>query len=210
MSGTDLACPQSCAPGNVSPREAELTARLDHFNIVAGQDAGVDGDRMWIAMQYVAGSDAAVLIRNTDLAVDIVEQAAAGLDYAHGQGMLHRDVKSDTTGRVGHTTRCPVGDLCGERSPVTRTDSTWSPGSPTPRRQTRGWSIRNCRARAPGPECPDAAMSSPRPKPSTPAPVSPRRSNCPHSPATPSPTERATTPSPQQRTFTITATLRRQ
>ena len=32
-------------------READLAARLDHPNIVSVQDAGVDGDVMWIAMQ---------------------------------------------------------------------------------------------------------------------------------------------------------------
>ncbi|WP_211188444.1 serine/threonine-protein kinase [Gordonia asplenii] len=79
-------------------READLAAQLDHPNIVAVQDAGVEHDVMWIAMQYVEGTDASALIRDegpmsTDRALDIARQVAAGLDYAHEHGMLHRDVK---------------------------------------------------------------------------------------------------------------------
>ncbi|PWD41276.1 hypothetical protein ACN93_20475 [Gordonia paraffinivorans] len=80
-------------------REAQLAARLDHPNIVAVHDAGVDDGVMWIAMQYIEGTDAAELLRTApaplpaDQAVDIIAQAGAGLDHAHAFGMLHRDVK---------------------------------------------------------------------------------------------------------------------
>lgn len=80
-------------------REAQLAARLDHPNIVAVHDAGVDDSVMWIAMQYIEGTDAAELLRTApaplpaDQAVDIIAQAGAGLDHAHAFGMLHRDVK---------------------------------------------------------------------------------------------------------------------
>lgn len=79
-------------------REAELTARLNHPNIVAVHDRGVENGRLWIAMQYIAGTDAAALVRAeicTDprRAVQIVVQAARGLDEAHRAGMVHRDIK---------------------------------------------------------------------------------------------------------------------
>lgn len=80
-------------------REAELAARLDHPNIVAVRDRGETDGYLWIAMQYVDGSDAATLIRlhprgvPPRQALHIVEQAARGLDEAHRAGMLHRDVK---------------------------------------------------------------------------------------------------------------------
>ncbi|MGI5216980.1 serine/threonine-protein kinase [Nocardia sp. CA-290969] len=79
-------------------REAELTARLNHPNIVAVHDRGVEDGRLWIAMQYIAGTDAAALVRagiHTDprRAVQIVVQAARGLDEAHRAGMVHRDIK---------------------------------------------------------------------------------------------------------------------
>ncbi|MFD6221278.1 serine/threonine-protein kinase [Nocardia asteroides] len=80
-------------------READLAARLRHPNIVQIFDRGVDGDRLWIAMQFVDGQDAAQLLRQglavltPERAVRIVTEAAAGLDYAHRQGLLHRDIK---------------------------------------------------------------------------------------------------------------------
>ncbi|UGT41809.1 serine/threonine protein kinase [Nocardia yamanashiensis] len=77
-------------------REANLVARLDHPNIVAVQDRGVHDGRLWIAMQYVHGTDAARLDPRTvsvERAVRIIAETGAALDYAHGQGILHRDVK---------------------------------------------------------------------------------------------------------------------
>ncbi|MFF2085992.1 protein kinase [Nocardia sp. NPDC058176] len=80
-------------------READLAARLQHPNIVQIYDRGVDGDRLWIAMQYVDGSDAAQLLRqgltvlSAERAVRIVRKAARGIDHAHRQGLLHRDIK---------------------------------------------------------------------------------------------------------------------
>ncbi|WP_433567010.1 protein kinase domain-containing protein [Nocardia sp. CA-151230] len=78
-------------------READTAARLDHRNIVAVYDRGNEGGQLWIAMQYVDGSDAAELLRGGALpvgrAVWIITETAAALDYAHGHGVLHRDVK---------------------------------------------------------------------------------------------------------------------
>ncbi|MBF6170495.1 serine/threonine-protein kinase [Nocardia blacklockiae] len=80
-------------------REAELAARLDHPNIVAVRDRGIEHGRLWIAMQLVEGIDAAEALRRTPggleprLATHIVTEAARGLDAAHRAGLLHRDVK---------------------------------------------------------------------------------------------------------------------
>ncbi|WP_410873750.1 serine/threonine-protein kinase [Nocardia sp. A7] len=75
-------------------READLAARLDHPNIVAVYDRGVEDRRPWIAMQYVQGTDAGALgLLETTRAVRIVSEVAAALDFAHGHGVLHRDVK---------------------------------------------------------------------------------------------------------------------
>lgn len=78
-------------------REAELAARLRHPNIVTVHDRGVTGGQPWIAMEYVPGTDAAALAGSPQLgprrAAQIIDDAARGLDHAHRNGMLHRDVK---------------------------------------------------------------------------------------------------------------------
>ncbi|MFI8976145.1 serine/threonine-protein kinase [Nocardia asteroides] len=75
-------------------READLVAQLDHPNIVAVQDRGVEGPNLWIAMQYVPGSDAATIgMVEPARAIHIITEIAAALDFAHGRGILHRDVK---------------------------------------------------------------------------------------------------------------------
>ncbi|WP_280479792.1 serine/threonine-protein kinase [Nocardia asiatica] len=79
-------------------REAELAARLDHPNIVAVHDRGLEQGRLWIAMEFVDGIDAAQLLRREGTvapqrAVHILTETARGLDEAHRSGMLHRDVK---------------------------------------------------------------------------------------------------------------------
>ncbi|MFC9995267.1 serine/threonine-protein kinase [Nocardia sp. NPDC127526] len=77
-------------------READLVARLDHPNIVSVYDRGMDGGRMWIAMQFVDGVDGSTLEPRTmaaERAVFILAETAKALDYAHTVGVLHRDVK---------------------------------------------------------------------------------------------------------------------
>ncbi len=80
-------------------REAHLAAQLDHPNVVAVHDRGIDRGLMWLAMQYVDGTDAAAMIQANPNGLSpahvsaIITQAATGLDAAHRQGMLHRDVK---------------------------------------------------------------------------------------------------------------------
>ena len=81
-------------------READLAAALWHPNIVAVHDRGEFDGHLWIAMDYVDGTDAAQLVKNrypagmpVEDVCDIVAAVAAALDYAHSQGLLHRDVK---------------------------------------------------------------------------------------------------------------------
>ncbi|WP_324192287.1 serine/threonine-protein kinase [Nocardia puris] len=77
-------------------READLAAQLDHPGIVTVYDRGSEDGQLWISMQYVDGVDAAAVNPMTlppERAVQIIEGVADALDYAHGKGVLHRDVK---------------------------------------------------------------------------------------------------------------------
>jgi serine/threonine protein kinase, bacterial len=81
-------------------REAELAATLSHPNILAVYDRGEYDGQFWISMDYVAGTDAARLLREhhpggmpPDEVLPIITAVASALDYAHQRGLLHRDVK---------------------------------------------------------------------------------------------------------------------
>ncbi len=81
-------------------REALAAARLVHPNIVQVFDFGFDAGhhQHFIVMEHVSGNSCAELLRDrghlpVNQAVDIVTQACRGLDYAHRNGVVHRDVK---------------------------------------------------------------------------------------------------------------------
>jgi serine/threonine protein kinase len=81
-------------------REALSAARLVHPNIVQVFDFGFDSGhhQHFIVMEHVPGNSCAELLRDhghlgVSQTVDIVTQACRGLDYAHRNGVVHRDVK---------------------------------------------------------------------------------------------------------------------
>jgi eukaryotic-like serine/threonine-protein kinase len=81
-------------------REALAAARLVHPNIVQVFDFGFDSGhhQHFIVMEHVSGNSCAELLRDhghldVPQAIDIVTQACRGLDYAHRNGVVHRDVK---------------------------------------------------------------------------------------------------------------------
>jgi serine/threonine protein kinase, bacterial len=81
-------------------READLTASLSHPNILGVHDRGEYDGQLWISMDYVGGTDASRLVHEhhpqglpAGQAVEIITAVASALDYAHQQGLLHRDVK---------------------------------------------------------------------------------------------------------------------
>jgi serine/threonine protein kinase len=84
-------------------REAQAIALLRHPNIVQIHDFGKYHSGYYMVMEFIDGSDLAVQLRQhratqktllpKDKIIRIVGDVAAALDYAHNQGVVHRDVK---------------------------------------------------------------------------------------------------------------------
>jgi eukaryotic-like serine/threonine-protein kinase len=81
-------------------REALAAARLVHPNIVQVFDFGLEErtGQHYIVMEYVPGQSCAEILRERKVlpvaeAVPMVSQACRGLDHAHRNGVVHRDVK---------------------------------------------------------------------------------------------------------------------
>jgi serine/threonine protein kinase len=81
-------------------READLASTLWHPHIVGVHDRGEADGQLWISMDFVDGLDAARLLADrypagmpVEEVARIVTAVASALDYAHKQGLLHRDAK---------------------------------------------------------------------------------------------------------------------
>jgi len=79
-------------------REARSVAQLRHENIVQVYDAGQEGNRYFIAMELVDGTDLQTHIEKKGTVTEadglaLLLQAAKGLAAAHAKGLVHRDIK---------------------------------------------------------------------------------------------------------------------
>lgn len=83
-------------------REAQAVSRLNHPQIIKLHRFGESDGIIYIAMQYVQGTDLAPILQacrteNAEIALDdicrLVYEIGSALDYAHQQGIIHRDVK---------------------------------------------------------------------------------------------------------------------
>jgi serine/threonine-protein kinase len=79
-------------------REARLAAELRHPNIVAVLDVDDADGVFFLAMELLEGRSLRDLVRDdspipVDRALHLLEQLSAALDFAHGRGIVHRDVK---------------------------------------------------------------------------------------------------------------------
>jgi serine/threonine-protein kinase len=76
--------------------EARATARLEHANIVTVYEVGTSGGSPFYSMRYVPGRSLADLLRGGPLpgprAAALVEAVARAVHFAHGHGILHRDL----------------------------------------------------------------------------------------------------------------------
>jgi serine/threonine-protein kinase len=97
-------------------REARAAARLKHSSIVTIYDVGQEGNKYYIVMEYLEGPTLARLIaqrgpQSSKIALPILGQLAGALDYAHGCGLVHRDVKPGNVivSPSGHVTLTDFG-----------------------------------------------------------------------------------------------------
>lgn len=78
--------------------EVRALARLDHDKLVRAIDAGHDGNVYYLVIEYVPGTDLRKLVRrdgplSMEKAALVISQVAEGLQHAHAQSIVHRDVK---------------------------------------------------------------------------------------------------------------------
>lgn len=83
-------------------REAQAVARLEHPNVVRIYRYGETRDLLYMAMQFIEGTDLSQILSQRraenhfielETAAQIVRQTCAALDYAHKRGVIHRDIK---------------------------------------------------------------------------------------------------------------------
>ncbi len=78
-------------------REVTIIAQLEHRGIVPVHDYGEHESQPYIVMRYLAGGSVDDLLNGGVIPlpriVQILDQIAPALDYAHSQQVLHRDIK---------------------------------------------------------------------------------------------------------------------
>ena len=129
-------------------REALAAGRLVHPNIVQVFDFGLDPatGRQYIVMEHVDGQSCAEILRERGAldpadAVDVAAQACRGLDYAHRNGVIHRDVKPGNLLRTreGQVKLADFGIAkAAEQSDITKVGSVLGTAAYLSPEQTRG------------------------------------------------------------------------
>jgi tRNA A-37 threonylcarbamoyl transferase component Bud32 len=97
-------------------REARVAARLSHPNVIRIFTVEEHGDLAFFVMEYVDGGTVKDAIRREGplspyRAAEILREVAWALEYAHGHGVVHRDVKPDNILLDRSTGRSLIGDF---------------------------------------------------------------------------------------------------
>jgi serine/threonine-protein kinase len=81
-------------------REARAAARLSHPDVVAVYDQGTDGDRPFLVMEFVPGTNLRAVLRDRGMltageTLAVMDHVLAALGAAHNAGLVHRDIKPE-------------------------------------------------------------------------------------------------------------------
>jgi serine/threonine protein kinase len=118
--------------------EVKASGMLRHPNIIATYDAGVDGVRHFIVMEYVSGARTIDdychkpnLLKPGE-AVSLIQECAVAFDYAHSKGIVHRDIKPKNI-MLNDNNMIKIGDFgiaLIDRSDIEQTQVVGRLGSP--------------------------------------------------------------------------------
>src|SRR5687768_12774160 len=127
-------------------REVRLAASLQHPNIVPVLATGVADDLPYFTMPYVRGQSVRARLSQEGMiprrqALSILRDIARALQYAHGEGIIHRDIKPDNvllSGDAAVVTDFGVAKAisaaravdAGQGDPITLTEAGLSVGTP--------------------------------------------------------------------------------
>jgi serine/threonine protein kinase/ABC-type branched-subunit amino acid transport system substrate-binding protein len=118
-------------------REAQAVAGLNHPNVVAAYDFGIEGSFAYLVMELVNGSSLAQVLRQRRAAgqgpldvptvLRIASETCAGLGVAHRAGLVHRDLKPANLMITEPEGQLKIVDFgiarISDRSRITRTGS---------------------------------------------------------------------------------------
>jgi serine/threonine-protein kinase len=123
-------------------REARAMSKLHHPHCVPVIDFGFT-DAPYIVLEFVPGENLALLVARGALpvtrAIAIMRQILAGLEHAHGLGIIHRDIKPDNvilaeatgTGDVARLFDFGLAKIVSDMQSVARAPSTLAVGTPS-------------------------------------------------------------------------------